>query len=108
MVKQILDLVTLPPANCWDEAQYSEPGSEITLVPASELHEGQHVLHNGTLLKVRRVVPAFTRPQACHIHLVPLNWQPLAGVNQQLADRDEATALVRVACPIRKPFQVVA
>lgn len=101
MVNQILDLVTPHPSNIWDDAQ------EITLIPASELHEGQCVFYNGSLLKVRRVVPAFTRPQACHIHLVPLNWKPLAGVSQQLADRDEATALVRVACPTRKPFQVV-
>lgn len=108
MVEQILDLVTLHPENYWDDAPYPDLTREITLVPASELHEGQHVLHNGALLKVRRVVPAFTRPQACHIHLVPLNWHPLAGVSQQLADRDEATALIRVACPTRKPFQVVA
>lgn len=102
MVNQILDLVTPPPANYWDDQPQTVP------VPASELHEGQHVLYNGTLLKVRRVVPAFTRTQACHIHLVPLNWQPLVGVSQQLSDRDEATVLIRVACPIRKPFQVVA
>jgi hypothetical protein len=108
MVNQILDLVTLPASNYCDESNKNQLEQSTILVPASELHEGQQVLHNGTLLKVRRVVPAFTRSQACHIHLVPPNWQPLVGVNQQLADRDEAAVLIRVACPTRKPFQVVA
>ena len=105
MVNQILDLVTLHSSN--HPANYCNNERQTTLVPASKLHEGQQVLYNGALLKVRRVVPAFTRPQACHVHLVPLNWQPLVGVSQQLADRDEATVLVRVACPTLKPFPVV-
>lgn len=102
MVNQILDLVTSQSMNYCDREQQS------LWVSASELHEGQQVLYNGLHLKVRRVVPAFTRSQACHVHLVPLNWQPLTGVSQQLADRDEATVLIRVACPTQKPFHVVA
>lgn len=92
--------------------QILEPGateSELpTLIPASRLQEGQAVLYEGMPLQVRRVVPAFTRPNACHVHLVPLGWQRLEGVSPELADRDESTILVRVACPTRRVFQVVA
>ena len=101
MVNQTLDLVTLCQSNCHTDER------QTTLVPAVKLQAGQHVLHDGALLKVRRVIPAFTRPQACHVHLVPLNWQLPEGVSPQLADRDEAAVLVRVACPILRLFQVV-
>jgi hypothetical protein len=101
MVNQTPDLLTPYEANFHTE-------TSAALVFASELQEGQQVFYHGTLLKVRRVIPAFTRSQACHVHLVPLHWQPPTGVNQQLADREEAAVLVRVACPVLKPFQVVA
>ncbi|WAL61272.1 hypothetical protein [Thermocoleostomius sinensis] len=101
MVNQTPDLLTPYEANCHTEIS-------TVLVLASDLQEGQQVLYHGTRLKVRRVIPAFTRSQACHVHLVPLNWQPPTGVSQQLADREEAAVLIRVACPVLKPFQVVA
>jgi hypothetical protein len=101
MVDQTLDLVTPSAPN------HYICGLQTTWVPAGELREGQHVLHQGARLKVRRVVPAFTRSHACHVHLVPLNWQPSAGISQELANRNEAAMLIRVACPTFKAFQVV-
>lgn len=102
MVNQTVDLVTLPQKN------YCDRSSTPTFIPASELQAGQQILHQGARLKVRRVIPAFTRPQACHVHLVPPDWQPLEGVCQQLADRDEAAVLTRIACPTLKLFQIAA
>lgn len=99
MVDQTLESVTLNSINCLSDC--------ISAIPASRLQIGQQVYYNGAVLKVRRVVPAFTRPHACHVHLVPLHWQPL-NANPQLANREEATVLVRVSCPTFKPFQVVA
>ncbi|GAB4230984.1 MAG: hypothetical protein Kow00121_59700 [Elainellaceae cyanobacterium] len=101
MVEQTLDSVTPNSLNCHDRDVYPS-------VPASRLQAGQQVQYNGTLLKVRRVIPAFTRAHGCHVHLVPVNWQPLEGADPQLADRDEATVLVRVSCPTFKTFEVVA
>jgi hypothetical protein len=101
MVSQTSELLTSYEANCHRPEQ-------SLLVLASELQAGQQVLYGGRQLTVRRVVPAFTRSQACHVHLLPLNWQPSPGVSQRLADREEAAVLVRVACPVFKPFQVVA
>ncbi len=67
MVDQTLESATL---------HYPDPANydRSVEVPASRLQAGQQVLHNGAPLKVRRVIPAFTRPHSCHVHLVPLNW----------------------------------
>jgi hypothetical protein len=78
------------------------------LVRAIDLQPDQLVLHEGRLLKVRRVVPALTRPTGCHVHLVAPDWQPKIGVASKLALAHESDALIRVACPRFKEFQVVA
>lgn len=115
MVDQTSDSVTLHSsvtASCDRpvEVLIKAPIETPVEVPASRLQAGQQVLHNGAPLKVRRVIPAFTRPHSCHVHLVPLNWQPLGGegIDRRLADRDEAAVLVRVSCPVFKLFQVIA
>ena len=47
--------------------------------PVYRLMRGQRVLHNGTTYKVARVFPCLIRAQGFHVHLLPLDYEPLPG-----------------------------
>ncbi|MEO0538544.1 MAG: hypothetical protein AAF215_32370 [Cyanobacteria bacterium P01_A01_bin.123] len=81
--------------------------------PVYRLMRGQRVLHNGTVLKVARVFACFSRESGWHVHLLPLDYEPLPGWEsydpnpwsqpetpaEAKARAHEAQHLIRVPCP---------
>ena len=60
--------------------QLLEKRQPVTVdTPVYRLLKGQRVLNNGTTYKVARVIHAFTRTNGYHVHLLPLDYDPLPG-----------------------------
>ena len=60
--------------------QTLQPRQPVTLeTPVYRLMRGQRVLHKGEIRKVARVFPCLDRPHGFHVHLLPLNYEPLPG-----------------------------
>ncbi|MEO1125722.1 MAG: hypothetical protein AAFW84_30505 [Cyanobacteria bacterium J06635_15] len=62
------------------KTQTLQPRQSVTLeTPVYRLMRGQRILHNGEIRKVARVFACRDRPHGFHVHLLPLDYDPLPG-----------------------------